>query len=88
MTSEGLVKIIFTHVHPEFSKTNEKDSKTKTELKIIIPQNIRDYLIENKRKAIDNPLRTNHATIATSATITTKDTAVCAVVMIFFCDSV
>lgn len=57
MTSEGLVKIIFTHVHPEFSKTNEKDSKTKTELKIIIPQNIRDYLIENKRKAIDNPLK-------------------------------
>ena len=56
MTSEGIVKIIFTHVHPEFSKTNEKDSKTKTELKIIIPQNIKEYLIENKHQINKNPL--------------------------------
>ena len=56
MTSEGKVKIIFTHVHPEFRKTTEQDSETKTELKIIVPKNIKEYLIENKKETDKNPL--------------------------------
>lgn len=57
MTSKGLVKIIFTHVHPEFSQTNKKDSETKTELKIIVPQNIKEYLIKNKLQTNENTLK-------------------------------
>lgn len=57
MTSEGLVKIIFTHVHPEFSKTNREDSKTKTEVKIIVPNNIKEYLIENRNQSDKNTLK-------------------------------
>lgn len=56
MTSNGDVKIIFTHVHPEFRKTTEVDAESSTKLKIIVPSNIKEYLIENKRESKNNPL--------------------------------
>ena len=57
MTSDGTVKIIITHVHPEFRKTTEIDATTKTSLKIIVPSNIKEYLINNKDETENNPLR-------------------------------
>ena len=57
MTSNGKVKIIFTHVHPEFRKTNQKDAEYPTELKILIPNNIKEYLIEDKKGKEKNPLK-------------------------------
>jgi predicted transcriptional regulator len=54
MTSEGNVKIIFTHVHPEFKNATKKDALNKTTLKILAPSNIKEYLIENKHKTKDS----------------------------------
>lgn len=56
MTSNGEVKIIFTHVHPEFQQTNKSDADYETELKILVPENIKEYLIENKKEYSENIL--------------------------------
>ena len=56
MTSDGLVKIIFTHVHPEFQKTTKVDATRKSVLKIIVPSNIKEYLIKNRSDFKDRQL--------------------------------
>ncbi|MGN1321148.1 MAG: transcriptional regulator FilR1 domain-containing protein [Methanosphaera sp.] len=53
MVENGQVKCIFTYLHPEFEIIFNDHAKFKSELNILVAEDIKKYLVYDKQKSVD-----------------------------------